>query len=466
VRSPLVPFVVCCFLALVWLNQGESKAKNDLVRVAADTDPIGHAIPQVRHTLMDLYERAWDEEIYFAVASAVRGLPYDHQRLSDRGEGTPAYYAKTPPEDGHWHAPYTEVPFEYPALVLPALIAPSFASGADFAVYSRVFGAMMGLLLLGAAAVAIRAQPSGRTEAGRWWAMAAMLAAQGGLAIQRLDAVLALLLAWTLFSACERKPGATGAALGLSTATKLLPALLAPLLWAADRVAWPRGKLLRGAGAFALAAGLGFAPMLLVPRAVLDVLHYHGQRGLQVESTYAVLLGAWEIARGTVTPATLSFGSLNLSGSAAWFLARASTPVTLAVLALLVLRFARAPEPPSDQARRDRIALALLAGVTTLWLTAKVFSPQYLTWAIPLVLGVSGARGVKLTWVLTVVMLVTQIYLRSYYDQVVRVTPLGVATLLGRLALLGVFAALLLARDQASRMSSVAAAKSAVASSK
>ena len=221
--SPLVPFLLSCFLALFWLNQGESKAKNDAVRAAHDADPIGHAIPQLHHTLMDLYERAWDEEIYFAVASAVRGLPYDHQRLSDRGEGTPAYYLRAPPEDGRWHAPYSEVPFEYPAATLPFLLLPSLVSGANFAVYTRVFGALMGALLVAAAALALRAQPTGRGETERWWAMAAMLAAQGGLAIQRLDAVLALLLAWVLWAACVRRPAGTGAFLGLATATKLLP---------------------------------------------------------------------------------------------------------------------------------------------------------------------------------------------------------------------------------------------------
>lgn len=462
----LLPFAVCAFLALVWLNQGDSKARNDAVRVAHDTDPVAHPLPQVRHTLMDLYERAWDEEIYFAMASAMRGLPYDHERLSNRGDGTPPSFRRAPPEDGHWHAPYAEVPLEYPAAMLPFVLLPSFLAGTSFTVFTRVFGALMGALLLAAAALGIRAQPE-RGTGERWWAMALMLAAQGSLAIQRLDAVLALLLAWTLWAAAERRQGQVGTALGLATATKLLPVLLAPLVWAADRFAWgSAASRRRGAIGFAVAMAIGFAPMLLAPRAVLDVLRYHGMRGLQVESSYAVLLGAWELVTGTAVPSTLSYGSWNLAGPAATFFARVSTPITLAVLALLTVRLARSPEPEHEVARRDRLALALLAGVTTLWLTAKVFSPQYLTWAMPLVLAVSGTRGIKLTWLLAVVMLLTQIYMRSYYDQVIHLTPLAVGTLLVRLALLGLFATLILKRDHASRVSSVAAANRAVASSK
>jgi hypothetical protein len=83
----------------------------------------------------------------------------------------------------------------------------------------------------------------------------------------------------------------------------------------------------------------------------------------------------------------------------------------------------------------------MLLGTCALWLAGKVFSPQYLTWGIPLVLGVSGKLGRRLTACFFFVLLVTQIYLCGHYEAVVSQVPLGVGSLDVRLALLVLFAA-------------------------
>jgi hypothetical protein len=113
-------------------------------------------------------------------------------------------------------------------------------------------------------------------------------------------------------------------------------------------------------------------------------------------------------------------------------------------MAALAIWLARAPQPHEKAARRDRLALALLAGLSGLWLSSKVFSPQYLTWAMPIVLAVSGKRGRTLTWLLFATMAVTQIYLTGYYGEVIHRSVVGVGSLLVRLLLLGAFAAVAL----------------------
>jgi hypothetical protein len=439
-RSSLLPFLVACAISMVWLNQGMKHSKAE-ERVAAIADPLHHPLDLARYVGILLYMRSRDEDIYHAVASAMRGLPYDHERLFDRGTGTPAAFDRAPPqEDGHWHRPYTEVPVEYNAALLPFVVLPSFLAGTDFATYGRVFSALMAALLLGAAALAIRAQPS-RSTRERWVALGWMLLGLGSLAVQRLDAVAAFLLALALWAAAERRPKALGAALGLATAAKFLPVLFLGPLIAADKEAWvtPRARW-RAALAFAVTAAIGLAPMLFPPDTLLQVLRYHSDRGLQVESTSAVLFETWRLFAGTAVPATFSYGSFNMDGATATLLARLSTPITLILLATLTVKIARAPAPVDDTARRDRLALALLTALCALWLSAKVFSPQYLTWGMPLVLAVSGKLGERLTWLFFAVLVATQTCLCGLYVYVVRITPLGQASLWLRLGLLTAFA--------------------------
>ncbi len=439
-RSAVVPFVASCLLAVVWLNQGVSSARVDAIVSANQVDPAAHPLGLVRYVLLNLYERSGDEEIYFAAANAIRGLPYDRARLTGRGQGTPASFARAPAADGRWHRPYAEVPLEYPAAMLPLILLPSFIAGESFEAYTRAFGALMAVLLLAAAALAIRAQPA-ESARRQWWWMTALLLAQGGLAIRRLDALPALLLTITLLAAAERRAATAGAALGLATAAKLLPAILTAPLVAADRAQWrSRGARVRGVIGFAAALCVGLGPMLFPPDALLGYLRYHSARGLHVESTGAVLLCAWRLVTGTASPSTMSYGSFNVDGAAATLVARLSPWISVVLVGAITVRCARASAPDSEVARRDRLALALLAALAALWLSAKVFSPQYLTWALPLVLAVSAKRGETLRWLLFAIMTVTQIFLRGYYGQVIHGTAIGVGTLLVRLPLLVAFA--------------------------
>jgi hypothetical protein len=438
-RATLVPIVVAAVLGAGWLNQGVSHARATAIQDSLH-DPLHHPLDAGRFFLAELYERSGDEEINFAVARATRGLPYDADRLLHRGHDTPVSFDRAPAVDGRWHRPYVEVPFEYPIAMMPFVLLPSFLAGDTFAGFTRVFGALMTLLLLAAAGLTIPREPEPEAR-GRWWAFVLLLLAQGSLVVQRLDAVPALLLAWAFWAAARRRHATTGIALGLATASKFFPAFLVPLMIAADPGAWrTRRSCVRGALGLVGAATIGFLPMLFPPTALLDVLQYHSARGLQVESTGGVLLAFGHLFTGGAGPATLSFGSYNLDGGTAAWLARACTPLMFVLLAGVAVWFAKATPPESDTDRRDRLALAMLSGLATLWLSAKAFSPQYLTWAIPLVLAVSGKRGRTLTWLLFASLALTQTYMRAFYGQVIQGTAVGVGFLVARLPLLVTFA--------------------------
>jgi hypothetical protein len=460
-------------VACLWLNQGVSRAHLEVMRAEIFPAPSEHLARVAWYPLAFAYHRAIDEQMYFETAGVILGAEADRTWLAQsRGKVSEAFAVPLPPADGRWHAPYTEVPLEYPPIGLPALLLPRLVAS-SFEGYARLFGLEMGLCLVGAFALAFatlrRGGASEREIARRGWLAAGLLLAEGSLAIQRLDAMTALFLALLLHAAVVRRHALFGLGGGLAVAAKLIPAIVLPSLMLADHAAWrskdgagpvprnhdPGNGRARGALAFAFALALGLGPLALAPGAFRAIVGYHATRGLQVESTLGIAWGTLRALVGEAAPATYSFGSLNFDDPVANLLAKGTTALTLGVAAWLgsrALRASRAAEParagsdlPSDLPPQDdddvsgrarRLALTLLAAVVLLWLTGKVFSPQYMTWALPLVLAIPGKDGAKLVWALIATLTLTQIYMRGYYPAIIAQEAIGLATLLVRQAML------------------------------
>src|ERR1700678_1128012 len=202
-RSPRVAFVAAALTGLVWLNQGPSSRRYD----ALTSIPAAERGVALRAwlALAFAYRRSVDEELYYATANAIRGLPIDRGMLAARRGSVPDDFRRLPPSDGRWHVPYAEVPFEYPALVLPFVLLPAFVSP-RFQVFAIASGALMAAMILASIAIALRARDAPDPEkAAAWWFGAALLLAQGGLAIQRIDAIPAAFLALALWAGARRK---------------------------------------------------------------------------------------------------------------------------------------------------------------------------------------------------------------------------------------------------------------------
>jgi hypothetical protein len=328
------------------------------------------------------------------------------------------------------------VPLEYPPLVLPFIALP-VAMSSTFGAFAVCFGVLMAALLLVAVRLAVCAdpRPTPQGRASQWWLAAGLFLAQGGLLVQRVDAVPTLFLAIALWAVVRRQPLLFGLGVGLAAAAKVVPVLaLLPLMAADRRTFASRQAVAKVATGLALGLGVGFVPMVAVsPSAFMSFLEYHRARGLHVESTYGAIVSLIQLVSGDARGSTLSFGSFNLAGATADALASASTPIlVLSVLALTVW-LARMDAPETEAARRNRIGCAGLAAISFIWLFGKVFSPQYMTWAIPFAVVVSDRR-IPVLLILT--MAITQTYLRGFYDQVVAMRPLGVVSLEVRLAVL------------------------------
>lgn len=432
------PFAAFVFVAFVWVNQGIGAGDWNAFKERVVEAHTASTAERLWYPFAFLYRRSLDEAIYWSTSGAVLGRSYDPAVL-DRGAAPESFSRPLPVADGHLHLPYVEVPFEYPP---PALLVtvPLRLVADTFLAYGYAFGVLMALALAASVALALRVArtpiAAAWREDRRWWAASLLVLAHGGIAVQRLDAVLAVLLAGVAWAALERRTTALGVFLGLAAATKLLPVLFFPLVIAADRAFFREPKRMVQVAAIAFLTGsVAMAPMAL-GGGFLEVLRFHGQRGLHVESLLGSLYGAVMALAGSRQVATHDFGSMNFHGPGSALLAQLATPLMLAGVAYVTVTTYRSPRGESLRERAACLSCAMLALATVLWLTGKVFSPQYMTWGIPLALAIPGARARTPIALLFAALLLSQIYLRGYYDHVFEQRVAGIVTLLARQAVL------------------------------
>ncbi len=425
------PFVAL-FIATIWLNQSVIRTEWEVEKREVFAEPTQHWGRLARYPFVFLYRRSGDEELYFFTASQILGKRYDGIEEPERGEVPPSFRKPVLPADGKWHAPYAEVPIEYPPLLLPFIVLPRWIAATPTG-YGRVFGALMGAMLMLAAGLTLRlVQESKRAEGYRFFSF--LLLAHGALAIQRLDAVVALLLACALVGLAKRRPAVIGVSLGLVCAAKLVPLLLVPAMLACDLDLWKSSRA-RAAfvGAFAASLVGGLLPMFVwSPTALSELLAYHGLRGLQVESTLGTLYSAVTGLIGQPSATRMDYGSYNFVGAIPGLLGKLCMPLSAVVLGGLAWSITKASRTARGAVEAELLACVTLAALSLLWLSAKVFSPQYLTWGFGVVL-VLRARE---KWLFLAAVFVTQLYLRGYYDYVYQQHPIGILTMVVRQSLL------------------------------
>jgi hypothetical protein len=232
---------------------------------------------------------------------------------------------------------------------------------------------------------------------------------------------VALTLAASLFFLARRHTAAAGAALGVGVALKLTPGMLLPLVLI---VAETRRRALYALAGFLVFAIVPFLPFLGRFDGLTNIITYHAQRPLQIESVPGTVYliagarGAWGIGTGN------SFGSQSLAGPGSELVARLSIWVGLLLVAgVYVLIWRRRA---LLRAAPEFIAVAALACVLAFTVCNKVLSPQFLCWTLPLVaLVLVGRSGLqRLAGVLTLLAIaLTQIEFPDLYWRVVALEP-------------------------------------------
>lgn len=337
--------------------------------------------------------------------------------------------------------PYRDYLVEYPPGVFLVTIPPALLlPGGDHGdAYTKLFIAEMVILLAAATALVLRLlrrlggpdAPPNPTATAMWFVSGLGYFCLGTAAAHRFDPLVAFLLIATAWSAFEQSWVLFGVLLALAIVSKGIPLLVAPVwlfyVFASSYVdnekrPWPSiGKALLGG----VLCVLPFVILLYyyTGLSILDALRYHADRPLQVESTGSAILGTLQ----AVVPGTLrtefSFGSHNVVASGdrlaglQWVLLRMQGPVVLLGLAtLLFLTWQRTKQssPSERQMLLSELTLRVVCVVLVLYMVSgRVFSPQYLTWIVPLGLFLSLRVSQRLATVLLVTLLLTQMIWRG-----------------------------------------------------
>ena len=279
----------------------------------------------------------------------------------------------------HGHIPYRSgFSLEFPPGAIPALAVPALPRS-HYVVWFKAFELLCAAAAVGAVAFAL-AGTARRRRYGAVVVAGAAPAVLGPIALNSFDFWPSALAAWAVALVVRGRPRWGLALLGAATAAKLYPVLLAPALL--TYVARERGReeARRSLLAAAAVVFVVFAPFAAVaPGGLRASLQQQATRGLQIESLGGSILGvAHRLGAGYHVVVSHSPFSFDVAGRGAGALA---TLLTVLVLVATAATWQLLHGGPAD---RDRTLRAVAATAVGFVAFAKVLSPQYLLFLVPL----------------------------------------------------------------------------------
>jgi len=337
------------------------------------------------------------------------------------------------------HIPYRDFAVEYPPLallffLLPRLLASTPQSYATaFAVETLLFS------LAGMLVVVLVSQRLGLRSWKPVAAYTAFLLAIGPIVSHRYDIFPAILVLLALYAFLSERHGCAYALLAAGVMTKVYPAALLPVFllhhYRNHSYQGIRSALLTFA-ATVLAIALPF--FLMSPGGLFDSFTYHAQRGIQLESTYSSLLLVAGECGWLSVGLEFTYGSWNLTGTAADVMAHVSMlvlPLSLLAVYWMIHRHVRT----RPQSAQDLVSHMLLV-VIVLVATSKVLSPEYMVWLLPLVPLFSGRFRCGAWGVFFAIGVLTYIVYPLRYADLIWLHPGAIVLLLERNVLIVILA--------------------------
>jgi hypothetical protein len=309
--------------------------------------------------------------------------------------------------------PYGDFTVEYPPFALPAFVAPALftSSAPDYLFAFKLLMAALGIAVLLTTAWSLgRLGAATRESVVRLGAIATAPLVLGHVFLNRYDLWPAALVALAVAAYLGRREATASGFLAASFAAKIFTVSTIPLAGARVFLLGGRRALVRSVIAFTAVCVAIFAYFLVTSLGGLGFSYWlQAKRGLHGES----LAGSVLLALDTVGVYDAKIvagdpGSLDLGGRLPEVLAGLTSVVAAAAIVWIWLRCRRALA--SDAVFVTAVAAA---GIAFLAL-AKVISPQFLIWLLPLVPLLAGRVGVAATGMLVASMALTQLELRGW----------------------------------------------------
>ena len=335
--------------------------------------------------------------------------------------------------------PYRDYIAEYPPVNFPLIAGPSLLAEKDFR-YAQIFRLMLASLVgcsfLLCLHLAGRLGLSGGER--RRFVMLALAGTLllGPIMVTRLDGITLFCLMGGLVFVSHQRPLGAGLMFGLATGAKIVPLFLIPFVFLHWWLGAQKGRALRFAFASSATIALVFVPAFLSgPDNFRAMFRFHGERPIQAESTFALLMRIQELLFGTEVKLIHSFGSWNLDGPFADLFKSLSTPLALGTVAIMLFLYRGwlVNAPDADRPTRESWLLrAIGATVAGLMAFSKGFSPQYLIWTWPWLFLSERARKPFYDVLCLLVLFWTQLITHEYGSAVVKGEFAGTALLAGR----------------------------------
>lgn len=391
------------------------------------------------------FHREWpagDDRLYFEYAGLMLGRGFDRAFMIDRWSSlTGLERVMWPPESATGPlVPYRDFAMEYPPGCVPWMVAPRFF--ADTPEEYRVWFALeMGLVGLAALLLAVGIAARGGDARVRRVLVGSVLAllALGPIVTSRLDVLVGLLVVASVGAALAGRGAWAGALLAAAAGCKLVPVLLLPVLCLSFVRASLRGQAVRCAVACGVVLALQFVPPALAGQdRFWASLRFHADRTIQIESTWGTAMLLHREVAAEAVRLVKDHGSVNLTSSYEAVLNAASPLATLLLVALIALLYAR-------HGSREDLPRAVLATLAAVLLTAKVLSPQYLVWLVPLAFLVEGRDRLAIDALVVATLLATQMVFPVFYEALKAFNPAALALLVVRNGLLAALLGVLVA---------------------
>jgi uncharacterized membrane protein len=337
--------------------------------------------------------------------------------------------------------PYRDFGVEYPPGALPVFVLPSLGAEHNYRSWFEVLMWVCAVATVAFVALALTAVEATRERIFGAVAFVALAPlALGAVVLTRFDYWPAALVAAALAAFVFGRSKLGFAVLGLAVTAKIYPLVLLPLALLLVRRRQGSREALLGLACFAAVLALVVVPFLVIDAGgLIDSVGGQLERPLQIESLgSSLLLAAHQFGFYEAT-VVHSHGSKNLGGPVPDAFASVHALVQFAAIAGTWILFAR------GHVGRAGFLAASAASVVAFVAFAKVLSPQFLIWLVPVVPLVLGRIGLIAAGLLAVALVTTQLFFPYRYWSVVALENDAWLVVVRNALLLALFAVLLVA---------------------